>query len=214
MKTPTIRRIAPLTAVLLALVLALLGAQPAFAHQELGGWHAATLHQVSQHDQLTLAGGTCSSCDDDADEDDDDEPATKVGRPYWTTYKSTVLSTTSTPARLVVKLNNYSPSSTLSESYSYTSKSSLDVGFSGGFANYVKAAIGGEYSQSKTVETRITVPPMTSIKVYVKYWTKRMKRYGRKFQDYSDGTRKVVDTSSGPVTRTWTEKSLVSSQLR
>lgn len=215
MTTRSIRTMAPLTAVLatLMLLLVLVLSTPAFAHRSVTNTAGAVLMPVGPHDQLTLTGGSCSSCGQDDDKNDDDDRVSKVGSPYWKTYKTSVISRTSTPAKLVVKVNNYSPTMSITESYGYTYKSSLSVGFSGGYANYVKASVGGEYSQSRYEQTTIVVPPKTSAKAYIKYWTEQVMRYGQRLQDYSDGSRSVIETSSGPVKRTWTEKSFMTSKL-
>ena len=195
MKTRSIRKAPSLTMVLTTLIVLLVLSVPALAHRSLTNTAGAFLMPVGAHDQMTLVGGSCSSCgkDDGKDDGHDGGTVSKVGSPYWKTYKSTVLSRTSTPAQLLVKVNNYSATLSITESYGYTSKSSLSVGFSGGYASYVTASVGGEYSKSKHEETTIVVPPKTSAKAYIKYWTEQVMRYGQRLQDYSEITDDPFD---------------------
>ncbi len=203
-----------LTTTLIVLGIALVLAGPAFANQARSYTQALALHAVDANTLGTVTGGGCTTCDDEP-EDDDDVPVVvvEVGNPYWETYKKTVLSRSVTPSTLVIKVNNYGTKNPIYETYGYTYKSSVSVGISGGYGSYVKASYGGERSISRHHETDLTVPPRSSAKVYVKYWTERLKEYGRRFQNYSNGTRVVLSSASGPVQRTWTEKGVVINSL-
>ena len=88
-----------------------------------------------------------------------------------------------------------------------------DVQFSGGYASFVKASIGGEVSES--IQTSVTYPiaAHTYGKLYVKYRTERRTYYGHEYQDFTDGTRTVVGSESGPYLSTSTVLGYVTGAL-
>lgn len=188
------------------LALALLAATPAFA-AAAGTRPAATggapfgvpLHAS---ELARVAGGTCTTCGGDGSGGGGGGTGSsgapvKVGDPYWSTYRSATLSTSSSPATWE-RINNWSPTSSLDASFTVTFRKVRDVQFSGGYANYVKVSIGGEIDRTTSTQIGVVVPPMSYAKRYTRYVTERRQLYGRKYQDYSDGTRLVIDSSSGP----------------
>ncbi len=112
-------------------------------------------------------------------------------------------SSSTTPSSLVNKINNYS-GLTINGTFQYTRKVVRDVQFSGGYANLVRASIGGEVSRSTQTSVTYPIAPHTYGKLYVRYRTERRTYYGHEYQDFSDGTRTIVGSESGPFLSTST----------
>ncbi|MEJ2358524.1 MAG: hypothetical protein P8Y13_10665, partial [Deinococcales bacterium] len=155
-----------------------------------------------------ITGGTCTTCSSGGSGGGgggtgSSGSPTESGAPYWSTYRVTLDSTSTTPASLVNQINNYSDQ-TINGTFEYTRTVVRDVQFSGGYADFVKASVGGEVSSS--IRTSVTYPiaPRTYGKLYVKYRTERRTYYGRQYQDFNDGTRTVVDSDYGPYLSTTT----------
>lgn len=182
---------------------ALAGAQPA-------------LQSVTVADQALVYGGGCtSSCNDDEDDDDSSGGGSSpyaVGSAYWSQTGSTLLSRDSTAARLADEFNNWA-SYDVRRSFSYTHRLVRSVEFTGGWANYFSASIGGEVNRTTSRSTTYSVPPMTKAKLYTRDVTRRSVVEGTKYQDYSDGSRRVVATDSGPYARTRTVTGFVTRSL-
>lgn len=172
-------------------------------------------------DQLaTVAGGTCTTCSDDGGSsgggggggDGSSGTPLPTGSPYWATYRVVLTSSSYTPASLASRINNWS-GVTINGTFGYTRKVVRDVQFSGGFASFVRASVGGETSLSTSASVSYPVPPMSYAKLYVKYYTARKTFYGHQYQDYNDGTRVIVASDSGPYLSTSTVLGYVTGPL-
>lgn len=167
-----------------------------------------------------VTGGTCTSCSDDSSGSGggggggtgSSGSPTARGTPYWETYRVTLDSTYETPAALVSKINNWS-NLIISGTYEYTRTVVRDVKFSGGFASFVSASVGGEVRQSTTARVTYPIPPRSFGKLYVKYRTERRTYYGRQYQPMNDGSRTVVGSASGPYESTSTVLGYVTGAL-
>jgi len=170
-----------------------------------------------------VTGGTCTTCSSD------DGSSTSggggggggtgssgslvpAGSPYWTTYRVVLTSSSYTPASLASRINNWS-NLTINGTFGYTRKVVRDVQFSGGFASFVSASVGGEVSLSTSTSVSYPVPPMSYGKLYVKYYTARKTYYGHEYQDYNDGSRTIVASDSGPYQSTSTVLGYVTGPL-
>ena len=165
--------------------------------------------RVGPDDLARIGGGFCTTCSDGGGgggggggTGTSGSPTT-TGSPYWETYRVSLTSSSTTPSSLVNKINNYS-GLTINGTFQYTRKVVRDVQFSGGYANVVRASIGGEVSQSTQTSVTYPIAPHTYGKLYVRYRTERRTYYGHEYQDFSDGTRTVVGSQSGPFLSTST----------
>jgi hypothetical protein len=165
--------------------------------------------RVGPDDLARIGGGFCTTCSDGGGgggggggTGTSGSPTT-TGSPYWETYRVSLTSSSTTPSSLVNKINNYS-GLTINGTFMYTRKVVRDVQFSGGYANLVRASIGGEVSRSTQTSVTYPIAPHTYGKLYVRYRTERRTYYGHEYQDFSDGTRTVVGSQSGPFLSTST----------
>ncbi len=177
-----------------------------------------TLYRVAPDDLARIHGGFCTTCSDGGGGGGggggtgSSGSPTATGTPYWETYRVSLSSSSTTPSSLVNKINNYSDY-LINGTFQYTRKIVRDVQFSGGYASFVKASIGGEVSES--IQTSVTYPiaAHTYGKLYVKYRTERRTYYGHEYQDFTDGTRTVVGSESGPYLSTSTVLGYVTGAL-
>ena len=116
------------------------------------------------------------------------------------------------PAPSASQINNWS-GATIAGTFGYTRKVGRDVQFSGGFASFVSASVGGEVSLTTSASVSYPVPPMSFAKLYVKYYTARQTFYGHQYQDFSDGSRVIVATDYGPYQSTSTVLGYVTGPL-
>lgn len=186
-----------LAAVLTALTLAAAPSEP------------AALTPLPLAEQMSVSGGGClTGC-----EDEGSSSSGAVGSPYWQQTGRSLLSRGHSGAELGSKFNNYSDQ-TVTKTFSYTRRVVRSVEFSGGWADAFTVKIGGEIDESTTDSVRYDIPPWHTGKLYYKHWTERYQVYGTKYQDYSDGSREVLDRDDGPYRTTFTETSYVTSSLR
>ncbi len=165
---------------------------------------------IALDDLARITGGFCTTCSSDGGGGGGggggtgtSGSPTATGSPYWSTYRVSLNSSSTTPASLVNQINNYS-GQTVNGTFEYTRTVVRDVQFSGGYANFVKASVGGEVSSSTRTSVTYPIAPRTYGKLYVAYRTERRTYYGRQYQDFTDGTRTVVDSDSGPFLSTTT----------
>jgi len=168
------------------------------------------VHRVAPDDLARISGGFCTTCSDGGGGGGGGGGGTgssgspiPTGRPYWETYRVSLHSSSTTPSSLVNKVNNYSDAF-INGTFTYTRKVVRDVQFSGGYASFVKASIGGEVSESTQTSVTYPIAPHTYGKLYVKYRTERRTFYGREYQDFTDGSRAVVGSKTGPYLSTST----------
>lgn len=163
-----------------------------------------------------LTGGTCTTCSSGGGGGGGGTGSsgtlTPVGSPYWTTYRVDLTSSSYTPASLASRINNWS-NVTITGTFGYTRKVVRDVQFSGGYASFVSASVGGEVSMTTSASVSYPVPPMSYGKLYVKYYTARKTYYGHEYQDYNDGSRTIVDSDKGPYQSTSTVLGYVTGPL-
>lgn len=183
--------------------------------------NGAAVRRLGLAELLAVTGGTCSTCSDDSSSSSgggggggtgSSGSVTATGSPYWQTYRVTLNSTYETPASLVSKIDNWS-SVPIQGNYQYTYRVVRDVKFSGSFASFVSASVGGEVSRSTSTSVTYTIPSMSFGKLYVKYRTERRTYYGHQYQPMSDGSRVVVDSASGPYESTSTVLGYVTGAL-
>jgi hypothetical protein len=174
---------------------------------------------ISAHDLATVTGGTCTTCDESntgggggGGTGSSGSPV-KVGSPYWSTYRSATLSVSNSPTTSD-RINNWSSTTPMDAGFSYTFRQVRRVQFSGGYGSYIKAQIGGEVDISTTRSTSFTLQPMTYAKHFTRYVTERRQMYGRRYQDYSDGTRVVLGSDSGPYQTVRTVTGFVTGSLQ
>ncbi|HKI56938.1 MAG TPA: hypothetical protein VKB31_07270 [Trueperaceae bacterium] len=164
----------------------------------------------------TVTGGICTTCSSGGGGggggDGSSGSPQPIGSPYWVTYRVTLDSSYYSPASLASQINNWS-SATITGTFGYTRKVIRDVQFSGGFASFVSASVGGEVSLTTSASVSYPVPPMSFAKLYVKYYTARQTYYGHQYQDFSDGSRVIVATDYGPYQSTSTVLGYVTGPL-
>lgn len=214
-RTTTLARLVATLAVAAAVL-----APSLIAGAAAGADPAPALSPLSLHEQLAVHGGGCiSGCDDGDDtggggssggSTSDPSP---VGSAYWEQTGQTLLSRGHSGAQLGSKFNNYSDQS-VTKSFSYTRRTVRSVEFSGGWADAFTVKIGGELDESVTDSVTYSVPPWHTGKLYYKHWTERFTVYGTRYQDYSDGSREILDHDDGPYRSTYTETSYVTSSLQ
>lgn len=212
LRTPrTARKAAPRFAWPLALALALCLLVLAVGHAAAG---AAPDAPLSHAELVAVAGGGCgSSCDSGSGGDDDDDDPDKVGRPYWVTSNVVVNSVDPGVARLIEYVSNYDDDP-LQFDFTYERRVVRSVGFTGGYADYFEMSIGGEIDQTTTRRLGKTIGPWESLKVYSRFETTRKTVYGTRYQDYDDGSRRVVARDSGPYASSVTRLGYVTNPLR
>jgi len=136
-----------------------------------------------------------------------------VGRPYWVTTSQTVRSVDPGVSVLIDHVTNRD-GQPLEHRFSYQRTTVRNVGFSGGYANYFRASIGGETRQTVTRTMTKRVDPWTALKIYTRLETTRYQVQGKQYQDLANGSRRVVDRASGPYTTSLTRLGYVTNRIR
>jgi hypothetical protein len=166
---------------------------------------------------LTLYGGTCSTCgssggSDTGSDSGSDDPSPR-GSSYWVTTDQVLSSLDRGVADIVHQHNNWDDQP-LIHTYEIERRVSRSVGFSGGYADHFRASIGGEIDRTTRHRMQKTLDPWEGLKVYRRQETRRYTVYGTRYQDYDDGSRKVVARASGPYTTSHSVFGFVTYALR
>ena len=200
-------------AVLTPLLLAL--SMLVFAAHATAG--AAPDRPLGSSELTAVHGGTCgSSCSSDdsggSSGSDDGDDADPVGTAYWVEDRRVRRSSDRDAAELADYMANRSDTS-LEHTFSYRYRLTRNIGFSGGYASYFSIKVGGEIDQTWERRATKVLKPWQVGKIYTSQQTDRYTTYGKKYQDYDDGSRKVINSDSGPYTRSWTRTSYVTYSL-
>lgn len=202
-----------------AAILVLLGLAAALLFTLAGSARAGaqTDAPIAPDELLAVQGAGCGSqCDDDADDsggsDEPDDPD-PIGSSYWVTTSKVRRSVDRGVADLIEHVNNYDDQP-LHHEYSYRHRTVRSVDFSGGYASFFSASIGGETDRTVTRTTSKTIDPWESLKVYSRLQTTRYEVYGTRYQDYDDGSRDIVSRDSGPYRSSTTVLGYVTNPLR
>lgn len=196
----------------LLLALAMLG----FAAHAAAG--VAPDRPLTASELTAVHGGTCGSSCDSGDSggsggssgsDDDPDP---VGSAYWVEARRVLRSSDRDPAELADYMANRS-NSPLEHTFVYRYRLTRHIGFSGGYASYFSVKVGGEIDQTWERRAKKVLDPWEVGKIYTSQQTDRYTTYGKRYQDYDDGSRKVITSTSGPYTRSWTRTSYVTYSL-
>lgn len=200
--------LAPLLVVLAMLGLAAHAAAAAVPDRPLSASELTSVH-----------GGTCgSSCDSGGSDDSggssgsDGDDADPVGSAYWVEDRRVLRSSDRDPAELADYMANRSDSP-LEHTFVYRYRLTRNIGFSGGYASYFSVKVGGEIDQTWERRATKVLKPWQVGKIYTSQQTDRYRTYGKKYQDYDDGSRKVINSDAGPYTRSWTRTSYVTNSL-
>lgn len=200
--------VAPLLVVLAMLGFAAHAAAASTPDRPLGAGELTAVH-----------GGTCgSSCDSGDDggsssgSSGSDDGPDRVGTAYWVESRRVLRSSDRDPAELADYMANRS-NSPLEHTFVYRYRLTRHIGFSGGYSSYFSVKVGGEIDQTWERRARKVLDPWEVGKIYTSQQTDRYTTYGKLYQDYDDGSRKVVDTDSGRYTRSWTRTSYVTYSL-
>lgn len=177
---------------------------------------AASDAPLGADELLAVHGATCGSqCDDGGDtggSDDADDPE-PIGTAYWVTTSQVRRSVDRGVADLIEYVNNYDDQP-LRHEYSYRDRTVRSVEFSGGYARFFTASIGGETDRTVIRKTSKTIDPWERLKVYSRLQTTRYTVSGARYQDYDDGSREVVSRDSGPYRYSTTVLGYVTNPLR
>lgn len=177
----------------------------------------AALIPITGAELVTVLGGCWSDCDGDdggssgsEEEEEEDAQPTKVGSPYWSYAYRTLIERPDVAGDLIWQRINStdSPWGPFEVSYQYREKFNWSVGASVP-RSIVSAQLGSSYETSRTETVSFTIPAKTYYKFFVAYPYERWRYYYKEYQDYSDGTRAVLDTGSATVYDLWTRTNLV-----
>ena len=176
-----------------------------------------TFTPLSASELGSVLGGCWSNCDGDdggssgSDEEEEDDPEpTKVGSPYWSYAYRSLIERPNVAGDLVWhRINSTdSPWGPFEVSYEHREKYNWSVGASVP-RSIVSAQLGGAYETLRTESVSFTIPARTYYKFFVAYPYERWRYYYKEYQDYSDGTRQVLDSGSATVYDMWTKTNLV-----
>lgn len=196
----------------LALLTATLLGLTVFALSSAATGAAAPDATLAAAEEAGVSGGTCGSSCDSGGSSSNDDPSPS-GSSYWVTTNQNLRSYDRGVAELVYRYNNWS-NSDLNHEFTVQRRVSRSVGFSGGFADYFRVSVGGEINRTYSWTDRKVIGPYEGLKVYRRQETRRYDVYGTRYQDYDDGSRKVVGRSSGPYTTSNSVLGFVSVALR
>jgi hypothetical protein len=158
---------------------------------------------LSTVEEASWFGGTCgSSCDGGSSgsgsSSDDTEPS-RVGTAYWVTTSQVLSSYDPGVSEIVHRYHNWDDRE-LRHRFEVERRVSRSVDFSGGYADYFRLSIGGEVDRTTKQTTEKVLDPYEGLKVYRRQETRRYTVSGARYQDYDDGSRRVVARASGPYT--------------
>ena len=161
---------------------------------------------------VTVLGGWCTSCDDDdsSDEEEEDSEPTATGSAYWEYAHRSLISRPDVAGDLIWHRVNStdSPWGPFEVTYQHKEKFNWSVSASVP-RSIVSAQLGGAYEVLRTLTEQFTIPARTYYKFFVAYPYERWRYYYKKYQDYSDGSRTVLDSGSATVYDQWTKTNLV-----
>lgn len=151
---------------------------------------------LSQVVQDSVTGGTCSTCNRNPDPKPPAEPPVRIGSPYWEHTRTRQVSHTVPTGQLVFQHNNYGHV-TVTRGFSWTEKDSMSWSAGGGIpGGVIQASIGRTYDNSRTESMNVTIPGGYSYKHYISYPTTRYHHDFTRYQDWSDGSRQSLNSSS------------------
>jgi len=206
-----VRRVPLSVPAVLAPLLVLLAVLALAAHAAAA---AAPDRPLTVSEATAVHGGTCgSSCDSDDSDDSggssgSDDGPDAVGSSYWVEDRRVLRSSDRDPAELTDYMANRSDSP-LEHTFVYRYRLTRSIGFSGGYASYFSVKVGGEVDKTWERRAKKILDPWEVGKIYTSQQTDRYTTYGKRYQDYDDGSRKLVASDSGPYTRSWTRTSYV-----
>ncbi len=208
------RRVRTPATTVLGTVFVILVALGLAAHATAG---SAPDRPVSASELASLHGGTCGSSCDSGDSggssgSDRYDGVDPIGSAYWVEDRRVLRSSDRSAADLADYMANRSDTP-LEHTFVYRYRVTRNIGFSGGYASYFSVKVGGEIDKTWERRATKTLNPWQVGKIYTSQQTDRYTTYGKRYQDYDDGSRKVVDSDSGPFTRSWTRTSYVTYSL-
>lgn len=172
---------------------------------------AQALTPIDHSELLVVTGGCLSNCSgDDGSADEEDNDPTKTGSAYWEYAYRSLISRPAVAGDLIWQRVNDTDGywGPFEVSYVHREKFNWSVNASVP-SSTVQAQLGAAYEVARTLTEQFTIPPRTYYKFFVAYPYERWRYYYRKYQDYSDGSRKVVDSGDATVYDQWTKTTLV-----
>jgi hypothetical protein len=178
---------------------------------------AAAFVPLAQAELTTVTGGCLSGCTSSSGSSSSGSTSsspTKTGSPYWEFAYRSLISRPLVAGNLIWHRVNDTDQSWGPFDVTYHYRETFDWSLGGSVpSSFVQAHIGGEYEVNRTLVERFTIPPRTYYKFFVAYPYERWRYYYRKYQDYSDNTRKVVSSGDATVYDQWTKSTLVQGRV-
>jgi hypothetical protein len=161
-----------------------------------------------------LSGCTSSTSGSSSSGSTSSSSPTKTGSPYWEFAYRSLISRPQVAGNLIWYRVNDTEQSWGPFDVTYQYRETFDWSLGGSVpSSFVQAHIGGGYEVNRTLVERFTIPPRTYYKFFVAYPYERWRYYYRKYQDYSDNTRKVVSSGDATVYDQWTKSTLVEGRV-
>jgi hypothetical protein len=172
------------------------------------------LEPLSAAEMEAVTGGCLYSCDDEKEEESSSSSPYKTGSPYWEYAYRSLISRPSVAGDLIWHRVNDTDQNWGPFDVTYRYHRTFNWSLGGSVPkSFVEAHIGGAYETTKTLVERFTIPPRTYYKFFVAYPYERWRYYYRRYQDYSDDSRKVVASGDATVYDQWTKTTLVQGKL-
>jgi len=167
-------------------------------------------HALSPAELRSVHGGTCDAACNGGAHDDDPSP---VGTSYWEVNAQTLVGFDRGVEVILHTVENLSDSPT-TYTFEYADRTVRSVEFGGSFGRFFTASIGGEIDRTITRTLQKTMNPYERLVLSSWLETRRYRVEGTRYQDYDDGTRKVVGRDSGPFVSASTRTRLATYSLR
>lgn len=177
---------------------------------------AAPLAPIAEAELALVTGGCFSSCSGGSTSSDDSSSSSpsKTGSPYWEYAYRSLISRPSVAGNLVWHRVNDTDQHWGPFDVTYRYQETFNWSLGGSVPQwFVQADIGAAYQKSRTLVERFTIPPRTYYKFFVAYPYERWRYYYRKYQDYTDNSRKVVASGDATVYDQWTKSTLVQGRV-
>ncbi|MEX2543386.1 MAG: hypothetical protein WD314_16390 [Trueperaceae bacterium] len=179
------------------------------------GYQAPAFTPIGEAELAAVTGGCLSGCSgsDDSSTSSSSSPS-RTGSSYWEFAYRSLISRPAVAGNLIWHRVNDTDRYWGPFDVTYTYREAFDWSLGGSVPQwFVQAHVGGEYETSRKLVERFTIPPRTYYKFFVAYPYERWRYYYRKYQDYSDNTRRIVASGDATVYDQWTKSTLVQGRV-
>lgn len=174
----------------------------------LAGPLSGGISEVSTELLLTVTGGACTSCHNDSHPPPNRPPDAPrpIGNTYWELTRTQQIQTSHPGYHIGYSYRNNS-AYPFEVTYSVSQRQAFSWSITAGVpSSVVSATLGRSYDTTTTRTIYGVVGPRMRLIHYVSHPTDRYQHTYTRFQDWSDGSREVIDTGSAASSRIYPDE--------